>query len=304
MVQGANSIFEVSETILCIIVLYNVRLAESSTYRSLQKAMCLSNGIQPAIAVYDNSPIRQVSSDGEAGLFAYKHDPSNGGIAPGYNWAFNLAEEHGIHWLLLLDQDSKLPASFFDVLQTNASMYHGCEEIAGIVPHVYVSGSFVSPCRVALGRLATLPSSFVGPYPKELTAINAGALLRTSFIKSAGGFDESFRLDFLDHWLFHEIHTTGKSVVVSESIVEHDLAVRDYRNKIDDQRYLSIVSAESRFVQVYKSPVERAIYPVRLLLRALKQLFIYRKPTLARMTVNVIFGTAIGSSSKPGRVSA
>ena len=49
-------------------------------------------------------------------------------------------------------------------------------------------------------------------------AINSGAFIRVSFLDEIGGFNNQFPLDFLDHWLFHEIYANGKKVWVLDTV--------------------------------------------------------------------------------------
>src|ERR1039458_2344128 len=123
-----------SQTILPILVLYNCTLANSATYRTFLAA-ANNAALDPAlIAVYDNSQFRQVSLAEETHLFAYKHDPSNGGIAAAYNWALDIANSQSFSWLLLLDQDTSLPVTFLAFLSDAVRLYNTNESIAAIVP--------------------------------------------------------------------------------------------------------------------------------------------------------------------------
>ena len=55
----------------------------------------------------------------------YVHDPSNGGLAPAYNFALEHAESEGREWLLLFDQDTSLTVDFLVELVTLATTLHG-----------------------------------------------------------------------------------------------------------------------------------------------------------------------------------
>src|ERR1700677_2641156 len=97
--------------VLPILVLYKCSLEDSATYQTLV-ASSTYGGMDPALlAIYDNSETPQVRSSEEALLLAYKHDSTNSGLAAAYNWALEIAELHGFSWLLLLDQDTRLPST-------------------------------------------------------------------------------------------------------------------------------------------------------------------------------------------------
>ena len=278
--------------ILPILVLYNSTLENSSTYRSFLTSShyCLAD--QRAIAVYDNSLVCQVSDSERSQLLAYKHDPNNGGLSAAYNWALSLALNHGFTWLLLLDQDSELPISIVRELKHDAYTYDCCDEVAAVVPHVRDKKVLLSPSRVKYGRLPAFPLTQAGVSDHQLTAINSGALVRSSFVKSIGGFSSAYPLDSLDHWLFHQIHMTGKKVAISESVIEHDLSVSDYRRKVSLARYRSILSSEAAFITTYKSKAEIPIYLLRLSFQTLKQLLLYRNIKMARLTYALILDIA------------
>jgi GT2 family glycosyltransferase len=282
-----QTVTESVRAILPIIVLYNVPLAESSTYRSLMASMhrCGQTGLK--IAVYDNSPIRQVTEAEEQQLFAYRHDASNSGLAVAYNWAVEKTISIGAVWLLLLDQDTVLPSNFFEFSLRDARTYKSDSEVVAIVPTVRSGGNLVSPMRVTRFGLKRLSQPAVGKQNTEIMAINSGALIRCSFLSLIGGFDEAYRLDFLDHWLFAQVCKSGKRVAISDLVIEHDLSVSNYRKNISLERYKSILSSEVLFVREERGFCERVFYPLRLLARSLKQLFVYRKVSIAAHTISV-----------------
>jgi len=272
------------QMILPILVLYNVTLENSTTFQTFITSSRYG-GLDPTlIAVYDNSPLSHVSSGEEAHLFAYRHDPSNGGIAAAYNWALDIAKSHGHSWLLLLDQDSSLPITFLAFVSDAARLYSTNNSVVAIVPKATDGGCDISPNRVRFGRLAPLPEPRPQVADYEVTAINSGTAVKISFVESLGGFNPAYRLDCLDHWLFRQIYAQGKKVALSASVLEHDLSVSDYRNHVSPVRYESMLSAEALFVTTEKRRVEIPVYVIRLILRAVKQAVIYRRPELAAQT--------------------
>jgi GT2 family glycosyltransferase len=278
---------ESTRAILPIIVLYNVPLAESSTYRSLTASMQLYGQNQPTIAVYDNSPIRQATEAEEKRLLTYRHDASNSGLAVAYNWALEIAQSIGIPWLLLLDQDTELPPNSFEISLRDARSYESDSEVVAIVPTVRSVKNLVSPMRVTRFGLKRLSKLAAGKQNTEIMAINSGALIRCLFLDSIGGFDNAYKLDFLDHWLFAQIRKASKCAAISDLVIEHDLSVSNYRTKISLERYRSILSSEALFVREERAFWQRALYPIHLLGRSLKQLLVYRASAIAVHTISV-----------------
>jgi GT2 family glycosyltransferase len=275
---------EPRQLILPILVLYNCALETSESYRTFLTS-ARNESLDPhLIAVYDNSPLRQVSLEEETNLFAYKHDPSNGGIAAAYNWALDIARSLSFSWLLLLDQDTRLPVSFLTFLCHAAKLYNVNKSVAAIVPIVTCGGVTISPKRVRFGRLASLPEPAPQVANYEVTAINSGAAIKVTLLTSLGGFNPAYRLDCVDHWLFRQCYALGKTVALSGTVIEHNLSVSDYRNQVSLTRYRSILSAEVLFVTTQKRSIEIPVYVIRLLLRAVKQAVIYRRPKIAALT--------------------
>jgi GT2 family glycosyltransferase len=277
-----------SQMVLPILVLYNRTPETSETYRTLI-ASAHSASLNPdLIAVYDNSQIRQVRVAEEKYLFAYKHDPSNSGIAAAYNWALDIAKSHGFTWLLLLDQDTSLPVTFLASLYHTLNVYNTNKSVTAIVPTVTDRGVVISPKHVRFGRLAPLPKLLPQVAEYEVTAINSGVAIRVKFMASLGGFNPAYRLDCLDHWLFRQLYARGKRVALSDTVLEHNLSVSDYRNQVSLTRYRSILSAEVLFVTTQKRRAEIPVYVTRLLLRAVKQIVTYRRPDMAVLTCAMI----------------
>ena len=279
---------EPQRIILPILVLYNMRLSHSATYQTFVASSCHGGLDQNFIAVYDNGPTPQVNPAEESHLFAYKHDPDNSGIAAAYNWALEIAHSHGFLWLLLLDQDTRLPPPFLASLLGLADLHATNQSVAAIVPYVTDKGAMISPRRVCFARLGPLPEPSPAVAESEVTAINSGAAIKVSFVRSLGGFNLAYRLDCLDHWLFRQLYARGKRVAISGSVLEHKLSVSDYRNQVSLTRYRSILSAEALFVTTEKRRPEIPMYVIRLMLRAVKQLVVYRRPELAALTCAMI----------------
>ncbi len=82
--------------IVAVLVLYCRGAGESEAFVSLSSAAhslpALAGSMQ--LLVYDNSPESHILPS--SGLTViYRHDPSNGGLAPAYNAALRLAKDTG-----------------------------------------------------------------------------------------------------------------------------------------------------------------------------------------------------------------
>jgi len=231
------------------------------------------------VLIYDNSPNRW---DGafEAG-WVYHHDPSNGGIAAAYNTAFHMAQGSA-EWLLLLDQDSSLSEDFLEKLFVARDRCGQDHQVAAVVPRIYTGGVLISPWQVKLGRRIRERDTGLRPY--EITALNSGSMVRVGFLAQLGGFNPVFWLDFLDYWLYHQIHTHGYRVFVSQASMTHNLSLLS-DNYVGRERYENILAAETTFTNCYRPRLEQMLYPIRLLLRSVEQALSMNKRHVALSTL-------------------
>lgn len=283
--------------ILVVLVIYKVRVQDSPTYQSLLDAGLLGVSVSHfAVLVYDNSPQMQVSITLDAPRLQYIHDPANGGLAAAYNQALKVAITGGFEWLLLLDQDTTLPAKYFSAVCDAAAELAGDHTVSAIVPKVKSGEKLVSPSEVLPGwRLRPIPSGHGGLCDLKLTAINSGTVIRTSFVCQLGGFNSDFWLDCLDHWLFTALHAAKKRLYVLDAVITHDLSVLDYNNNISITRYQNILRAEGLFFSKYQGRAEMTVYLLRLVFRATKQFALVRNKKIALMTLRHLFGLLAAS---------
>jgi GT2 family glycosyltransferase len=202
--------------ILAVIVLYKSSIDRSSVCISLRDQSGHDSDVF-TVLVYDNSPI--VNSTGLPSGWMYVSDPTNKGLPAAYNHAILRCKEPGAHWLLLPDQDSRLPANFLVNLQADAALCYLQPKIAAIVSRAFSKHRQVSPFlpKFRLDRPYVVARSTTSTW---LTAINSAACIRVSFVESIGSFSQKFWLDYLDHWLFRKIYDTAHSVFVSEMRVD------------------------------------------------------------------------------------
>ncbi len=272
-----------SSKIFIVVVTYNTEIEKSDVLKTLSISF-MNDKTDLQLLIYDNSLNRSKILNPFLGDAVYRHNPRNGGLAEGYNYALSLAEKGNYEWLLLLDQDSRLSFNFLaNLLKTVKSIKD--ESVVAIAPRAICSGVVVSPRRVLFGgRLSELEESVNGPCDYEIMSINSGLAVKVSFMKSIDGFNEEFWLDFLDHWLCRKIYAEGKKIYVSAAKIEHQLSVGNY-NQIPERRSLNILQAEINFYKNYKSRGEQIVYFFRLLFRSLKQYLTLADKNVAKNTL-------------------
>lgn len=268
----ASSVNQFPVRIFAVIVLYKMRPSESAAYRTLRAAI---SGLQDGqadikILLYDNTPGGQDAGVLPAGV-QYKADIENSGLATAYNYALEIAKEEGFDWLLTLDQDTGLPVDFIYKLRNTAMFVAQMPNVAAIVPCLSGNGRPISPSipiwHWALTKF--IPDGFIGiPQRKYVFAVNSASTFKVSALRSVGGYDEHFWLDFSDVVLYYRLHARCLEIFVAGNIyVEHELSPFDLANRTTPGRYENIRFAEEAFYDEYLGKAEGLVLLLRLLYR-------------------------------------
>jgi len=278
--------------IFAVLVLYKKKLEESQTFLSLVDSCINAKISNPELflLIYDNSPRVQELFPDLPFSYEYVHDPGNNGLSAAYNHALEKAALMNYPWLLLLDHDSKLPRDYISSAGRAVERHFSNESIVSFVPKVVCNGAVVSPSRVIAGvQFRPVSMRHNGICDFQITAINSGALVKVSFMEQLKGFSSLFRLDFLDHWLFNEIHLSGKKVYVFNSIIEHDLSVNNINADMSTARYMNILASEKLFYFKYKTGGQKIFYLIKLFIRFVKLIFIAENKKFARIVLRHLY---------------
>ncbi|MCM4150238.1 hypothetical protein DHD05_01430 [Arenibacter sp. N53] len=102
------------QDLLAVLVLYNEKLENSNTFKSLSKA--IPKGAYVDLVVYDNSPETHNLENVESISFKihYIHDEMNSGVSAAYNYGAKFAETENKTWMLILDQDTTFRNNIFN----------------------------------------------------------------------------------------------------------------------------------------------------------------------------------------------
>jgi GT2 family glycosyltransferase len=270
--------------ITMVVVLYKQRLEESKTFQTLKKTWFRQKEHLKDIELilYDNSLESQEFNpqDYEGIPVSYHHDPRNLGIVTAYNFAWAHAKSNKSQWLLLLDHDTELTNAYLDEIVNLSEL---TDDIAAIVPKINSENTMISPVYSDTLRPLKEARPVEGIQEKPIMAINSGALIRVSFLNQIGGFNSSFALDYLDHWLFYEIYANGNKVMVLNTTLEHELSVMDY-SRVSLERYKSIIDSEMNFYLNYKKDLYSS-YRTQLGKRFLKQVLTVKNKKIAWYTL-------------------
>lgn len=260
--------------IYSIVVLYNCKVSESETLKTLNQVFVYLN-VKLNVLIYDNTIEKDNNVKGSTFNnleIEYYHNPFNPGVAAAYNLAIEKGIQNKKKWLILLDQDTTISKSYFKELISSTSENILKNDIVCYIPKVVLkTGEVISPSKMKLGGFCQPLKNRTGLQKKYITAINSGTVLNLTFLESIGGFTNKFPLDMLDHWYFREIYSHKKMVYILNTEIIHDLSIKSFESSVSAKRYRIILDAEKEFYNSYL--LNFAIYKYRLCLRLIKQLF-------------------------------
>ena len=264
-------------TITAVIVLYERAPAESEALVSLQEIFAADKSLASrfSLLLYDNS-LSPHTVEGLRVDCVYVHNAKNGGLAAAYNYALDRASQKRSEWLLLLDQDTTLTADYITSLLGTTLKYESDLSVSSIVPLIEMQNRIYSPeqdffyhVRHQFPRMRYYPIAREthGLQKKWLNAYNSGAAIRVSALKQIGGFPEDFRVDYLDHAVFHQLNLDGRWMVVLPAVLQQKLSHKDL-NDVSPDRHNSVLQAQSLFMARYGTWIDRQLYRLWLLRRS------------------------------------
>lgn len=221
------------ENILPIIILYNKKLEESSSYVSLLDSLKKNKLFLKKMFVYDNSKQAQTINNNESILdIKYFHNSLNSGVSKGFNVGIDYANKNNFEWVLLLDQDTNFDVDIMSKYLQNIEKYQDIKIFAPtlfykkdkktISPSLYLFDRGFAH-RNELKEIISL---------KKYTPINSGCLINTEVFDAVGKFNEKIKLDFSDHELFNRIRIKYDNLGVVKTTNFHSLSVNE-KNTFD-----------------------------------------------------------------------
>jgi hypothetical protein len=283
---------ESAASVLAVVVVYERGLDEVQVWPFLQRQLAAPDPASgdrscslsiEKVLIYDNSPQARTQEQRQYTNCLHVHDAENGGTAAAYGHACAVALEQGTDWLLLLDQDTLLPDDFLDAAA--AALARSAGHARALVPWVLQGTRVVSPARVtAGGTIEPLQYTPRGLPSDGLTAIASGSLLHVPTLASLLPIPKGLWLDYVDHWIFFQLHRHSLPVTVFEAKLQHQLSVFSVQS-LSTRRLTSILEGEAAFVSMLGLKA-RLVHPLRLALRTLR--YARTRPELARHTLTWI----------------
>jgi GT2 family glycosyltransferase len=272
--------------ILAVVVLYKQLPEQSDTIQSLTQVFERNPGLKSSVRVFlwDNSPVpaTDVSLPFPVDL---GHAAGNLGTSGAYNEAMKFADSVGCPWLLLLDQDTTVSDDLLRGMIAYSEKLKDAQEVAAVVPFVSSHGTLVSPRRLrSFNRVQQIPPTFSGLCKDKAYAVNSATLMRVAALREVGGYSDEFWLDLSDVYVFQGLHRKGKYMYIAGDLhVEHSIASMNFDKEMSSERYRNFLAAESAYVDLFLSPLERAFQLVRLFVRTLVQYRRYQNKIFSRI---------------------
>jgi GT2 family glycosyltransferase len=196
-----------------------------------------------------------------------------------------VAESRGCPWLLLLDQDTTVSAEFLRAMVGYSEQFRDTTEVAAVVPFIFSHGTLVSPrLLLSFNRVRQIPVTFSGLCKDNAYAVNSATLLRVSALREVGGYSEEFWLDLSDVYVFQALYRKGRYMYIAGDLrVEHSIASMDFDKEMSPERYRNFLAAESAYIDLFLSPLERSAQLLRLLVRTIRQYRRYKNKVFSRI---------------------
>ena len=277
---SSDTVLKESENtcILAVIVVYERNLDEVSSWKILRSALLSADRVPPwlgHVLIYDNSAQPRSSPPLGTPRCSYVHNGANGGTAAAYTYATNCARSNQCNWMLLLDHDTDITSHFLSEARIATSADPSIRSVAWL-PWVFDDNRPVSPAFITwAGGIRPLLGRSVNRTNWKLTGIASGVLIRTWAMNVLQPLLNESRLDFLDHRMFAHLRKQGLQLNILNTSLEHKLSVMR-PGELSDWRLRSILDAEAHFIREL-SWIARALYPARLLFRALR--FLNKRPS-------------------------
>lgn len=209
-----------STRFLALIVVYGTEPGRTSSLQTLLANKFDRDRLR--ILLWDNSPDPKANAEElqRAGLL-YRSTPENLGLSRIYNRV--IAEDlRAGEYLLLLDQDTVLPADFLAIADKAIEQH---PDIDLFLPMIQANGNWVSPLDYCLGWGRYWPSPRDGRMKSaRVCAINSGMVISGRYLEGRQVYDEQLRFYGTDTQFMLDYADRRDELVVLDVQLAHDLS--------------------------------------------------------------------------------
>ena len=289
------------ERVLAVVVLYSAArdgAAEAQTLRCLNVALTAQPELLESyrLLLWDNS---QEASQIKLGIpFEYHHAAGNDGVAGAYNGALDICIRQGYKWMLLLDDDTEISATYLAGMLQYRDACDADASVAAIAPLLQDGEFQLSPQRVLPHRAAPVEPGLPRAIDEECFAANSGVMLRAEALAAVGGYSLDFWLDYSDIYVFHQLYAAGRRVYFAADLrLQHSMTMLDYDGRMTVERYRNFLYAEQAFFDLYRSSAQNAVQLLRLFARVFRQRA-YRNKAFSGLTLSFLLQRILTSRAK------
>lgn len=250
---------------LIIIVLYETLLDDSESFKSLALVNPVKTPLN--VVVYDNSAEPQQIPEHTSFGIEYFHDPCNSGVSRAYNYGAVRAEERKLEWILLLDQDTRMPPDFLNRYARAATQNPEIKLFAPVLR--LANGRIFSPFAYKFNRGFHLQKISEGQYSLfKIAPVNSGMMISVKAFMECGGYNEKVKLDFSDFQFIRRFRKRYSQFYVMDINCLQDFS--DNNLLLDDQLRRFRFYCEGALAIEKENSMDTFIYPVVVMARALK----------------------------------
>ena len=299
-----NKYEAIAEKIIAVLVLYNTKLKDSSTFTTLSKSKESINVSYPIdLVIYDNS-VEPMLEPAQSGLYKnwnikYVYDASNPGVSTAYNVGAEIGKSLKKDWIFILDQDTNFCldafSKYFDALHNHNGALVFAPTLLDNKNNVYLS-----PCGYMFKRGYALKNC---PKPgiqtlKNRSLLSSGLLVSLALFEKVNGYNEKLKLDFSDFYFVEKIRQSISVYFHVSTTCDHGLS-RSQENSLEDsiRRFQVCCDSAHHFANSY---IEYILVIFYLTLRASKLSFKYFSVKfLVAVSSSFVLNKSFASKNKP-----
>jgi hypothetical protein len=240
-----------NSNILLAVVLYKLKISESSTINSLILIKEYLNNINTKVVIWDNSPNTQNLKELEIlknfSDFEYKHTPENVSLAKIYNSIYRNNSQYGS--LVLFDHDSEVDEGFFLKLKFAQNEN---KNINLFLPIVKAGNLIFSPANrfLVTGRHWENETHGIIKSLNKL-AITSGMAIRMNYLLDKHPcFNEDLNLYGVDTDFMIQYEKNNEYFFVLDYVMKHDLSVFTEDSK--EMKLLRFRNHKKAIIKIFK----------------------------------------------------
>ena len=210
-----------ADSLLIIIVIYKRVLENCESFQSVLDMRQANSNLN--VFIYDNSPTSQQIDNHEGLTLTYFHDADNSGVSKAYNVGVEHAKKENKKWVLLLDQDTRLPKEILEKYNLAIDNNSGISLFAPILK--LKDGKIFSPSRYRFKRGFYVDVVEPGIHSLFKHApVNSGMMVNVEAFSKVGGYNEKVKLDFADFQFAERFRKSFADFLVVDVKCEQDFS--------------------------------------------------------------------------------